>query len=166
MAKNITINGASFSDVPSILIPLVSGGGYATFIDKDDAGGGGLPSGIKALKFGTIDITTAFTTTRQTFTHDLGEVPDFVMVWANENIATTNSMLFALRFNQLGYRSSAHDSYMAYHGNSTITVTLTNSNSTSFGVSNLTSTTFQLASSSASYYWRAGTYKWMAIKFS
>ena len=165
MAKNITINGASFSDVPSILIPLASGSGYATFIDKDDAGGGGLPSGISAMKIGTLDVTSAYTTTRQTFTHGLGVTPDLVMVWANGNIATTYSMLFALRFNQLGYRSSAYDSYMAYHGNSTTTVTLTNSNSTSYGVSNLTATTFQLASSSSSYYWRAGTYKWMAIKF-
>lgn len=127
--------------------------------------GGGLPSGISAFDFGTIDVTTAFTTSRQTYNHKLGVVPDMMMVWANGNIAQTNTMLFAIRSNQMGYRSSAYNNYMGYHGNSTTTVSMTNSNSTSYGVSNMTASTFQLASASSSYYWRAGTYRYIAIKF-
>lgn len=129
-------------------------------------GGGGLPSGISALDFGKITVASDFTTSRQTFSHKLGVTPDMVMVWANGNIATTYSMLVAIRSTQMGYRSSAYNNHMAYHGNSTTTVTWTNSNSSSYGVSNMTATTFQLASSSSSYYWRKGTYNYIAIKFS
>lgn len=125
--------------------------------------GGGLPSGLSKLDFGTITISSAFTTTRQTFNHNLGVVPDLLMVWTDTNIATTYSMLFALR--GWGWRSSAYTCHILYHGNSTTTVSYTNSNSSSYGVSNMTATTFQLASNSSSNYWRAGTYKYMAIKF-
>lgn len=131
------------------------------------AGGGtALPSGISKFDFGTITVSSAFTTTRQTFNHKLGVTPDFMMVWTPANIATTYSMLVAIRGNQFGWRSSAYNNHYAYHGNSTTTVTWTNSNSTSYGISNMTATTFQLASSSSSYYWRAGTYNYIAIKFS
>lgn len=130
------------------------------------ASGGGLPTGISKLAFGTDTIASDFTTTRRTVTHNLGVTPDMVLYWHKGNIATTYSMLWALRSTQMGYRSSAYNSFMCYHGNSTTTTSLSNSNSTSYGVSNLTATTFQLASSSSSYYWRAGTYNWIAIKFS
>lgn len=128
--------------------------------------GGGLPSGIKVIDFGDVVINSAFTTTRQTFQHKLGVVPDLMIVYAPSNIATTYSMLAAIRGNVFGWRSSAYNNHYAYHGNSTTTVTWTNSNSTSYGISNMTATSFQLASSSSSYYWRAGTYKYIAIKFS
>lgn len=39
MSKNITLFGQDFSNVPSINVPL-QGGGTASFIDEDDAGGG------------------------------------------------------------------------------------------------------------------------------
>lgn len=130
------------------------------------SGGGGLPAGIAAFDFGNVVVSSAFTTTRQTFSHNLGVTPDFVMVYATANIATTYSMLWAMRGSFLGYRSSAYNNFMCYHGNSTTTATVTNSNSTTYGVSNMTATTFQLASSSSSYYWRAGTYKYIALKFS
>lgn len=128
--------------------------------------GGSLPSGIQAFDAGTINITTAFTTSRQTFNHNLGVAPDLMIVWTPVNIATTYSMLIAMRGNSLGWRSSAYNGHMAYHGNSTTTATWVNSNSASYGISNMTATSFQLASASSSYYWRAGTYKYIAIKFS
>lgn len=134
-------------------------------VNVASSGGSSLPSGISKMDFGTITVTSAFTTTRQTFNHNLGTTPDFMMVWTPSNIATTYSMLCAIRSSQFGWRSSSYNNHMAYHGNSTTNVTWTNSSSTSYGVSNLTATTFQLASSSSSYYWRAGTYKYMAIKF-
>lgn len=130
------------------------------------SGGGSLPSGLSAIDYGTITVSSAFTTTRQTFNHKLGVTPDLMIVWAPSNIATTYSMLAAIRGNQFGWRSSAYNNHMAYHGNSTTSVTWTNSNSASYGISNMTATNFQLASSSSSYYWRAGTYNYIAIKFS
>ena len=137
----------------------------AQLIVNVSGGGGGLPSGIAAFDFGNVVVSSAFTTTRQTFNHNLGVKPDFVMVYATSNIATSYSMLWAIRCPLLGYRSSAYDNYMSYHANTTSTVSITNSNSTTYGVSNMTATTFQLASSSSSYYWRAGTYKYIALKF-
>lgn len=136
---------------------------YASAIASISAGG--LPSGISKFDFGTITVGSDFTTTRQTFNHNLGTTPDFMMVWTPSNIATTYSMLAAIRGNQFGWRSSAYNNHMAYHGNSTTNVTWTNSNSTTYGVSNMTTTTFQLASSSSSYYWRKGSYNYIAIKF-
>lgn len=37
MAKTVTINGVSYTDVPSVQIPLAGGGGNATFFDTSDA---------------------------------------------------------------------------------------------------------------------------------
>lgn len=125
---------------------------------------GSIPSGLAAIDFGTITISSAFTTSRQTFKHYLGVVPDFLIVFANGNVATTNSMLMALRSTLMGYRSSAYNLFTLHHANSTTTVTLTNSNSSSYGVSNMTATQFQLASNSSSIYWRAGTYLYLAFK--
>lgn len=159
---DITDTTATASDVALGKIFYLASGERTT----GTSSGGGLPSGISKIAFGTDTISSDFTTTRRTVTHNLGVTPDMVLYWHVGNIATTYSMLWALRSTQMGYRSSAYNSFMCYHGNSTTTASLTNSNSTSYGVSNLTSTTFQLASSSTSYYWRAGTYNWIAIKFS
>lgn len=130
-------------------------------------GGGGLPAGLSKVAYGTITPSSDITTTRQTITHNLGVVPDMVVVWyEGSNIAQTYTMLWCMRATNMGFRSSAYTLYAFYHGNSTTTVSGACGNSTTAGVSNLTATTFQLASYSSSYYWRAGyTYKWMAIKY-
>lgn len=127
--------------------------------------GSSLPSGINKIDYGNITVQSDFTTTRQTFNHNLGVTPDFVMVYAPSNIATTYSMLLSMRGSFLGYRSSAYNCFLVYHGNSTTTTTMTNINSTTQGVCNLTATSFQLASNSTSYSWRKGTYRYIAIKF-
>lgn len=158
---DIKIANATFYGVPAVDIPKV-GGGTARFTEGS---GGGLPAGITALDFGQITVSSDFTTSRQTFSHKLGVVPDLMIVWAPANIATTYSMLCAIRGSQFGWRSSAYNNHMAYHGNSTTNITWTNSNSTTYGISNMTASTFQLASSSSSYYWRKGTYNYIAIKF-
>ena len=130
------------------------------------SGGGGVPIGYSAIDLGEITISTQFTTTRQTFNHNLGVVPDVIIVMANGNVAQTYSMLMAIGGSKVNYRGGNYLNHLAYHGNSATTVTWTNANSTSYGVSNFTATTFQLASSSSSYYWRTGTYKYIALKFS
>lgn len=130
------------------------------------ASGGGLPAGISAIDFGTINVTKAFSTTQQTFTHKLGVIPDLMIVWSPTNVEQTYSMLCAIRGSQFGWRGSAYNSHYAYHGNSTTTVTWANSNSAKYGISaNMTASSFQLASHSGTYYWRAGTYNYIAIKF-
>lgn len=188
MAKNVTIAGASYSSVPSIKVPQ-TGGGTATFYDCTGsqsitengtvdvtglaqvvvsvAGSGGLPSGIAAVACGTHTFSSDVTTSRQTVTHGLGAVPDLVLFYrSGSNIATTYSMLWSLRCTKMPYRSSAYTLWNTYHGNSTTSCTTTNSSSTTAGVSNLTATTFQIASHGSTYYWRAGTYNWIAVKFS
>ena len=168
MAKDITINGASYSDVPSILIPLATGSGYAEFIDKDTGGGGGLPSGFTAIAKGVLRLGNSITGAN-TFkvTHNLGVVPDMFLFYAQENIATTYSMLYAFRSDRFGYRGSTYLNLCGYHGNSTTTVTSTNV-TTTYGIKTLTESqaTITSYSSSTSYGWRAGTYEWIAIKFS
>lgn len=37
MAKTVRINGVSYTDVPSVQIPLASGNGNATFFETSDA---------------------------------------------------------------------------------------------------------------------------------
>lgn len=127
--------------------------------------GGGLPSGISKLDFGTITVSSAISTSGQTFTHNLGVIPDLMIVWAGSNVATTYSMLCAIRGGSFGWRSSAYNSHYAYHGNSTTTVTWANSNNANYGIGSMTATNFQLASISTSYYWRARSYNYIAIKF-
>lgn len=169
-----TMNGTAYTVKAS---DLVSGSQTITSNDTYDvtnlasvvvnvASGGGLPSGIQALDYGTLTVSSAFTTTRQTYTHKLGVIPDFVMVYAPANVAQSYSMLMAMRGSVLGWRSSSYNSHMFYHGNnSSTTVSYTNSSSTTVGVCTLTATSFQLASASSSYYWRAGSYRYLAIKF-
>ena len=50
MAKNVVINGVTYSDVPYVNIPLATGTGNAKFVDTDsgDAAAGDLRSGKKA----------------------------------------------------------------------------------------------------------------------
>lgn len=153
-SQTITSNGTV--DVTALASVIVNVAG----------GGGGLPSGISAIDMGEFTVSSAFTTTAQTFTHKLGVTPDFILVYAPSNIATTNSLLGAMRGSIGAWRSSSYNGYYFYHGNSTTTVSLANTNNASYGVGSLTSTSFKLASQSTSYYWRAGTYRYIAIKFS
>lgn len=189
MAKNVTIAGASYTGVPSIDVPQ-TGGGTAKFYDctgsknitengtvdvtglaqvvVNVAGGGGLPSGIKAIAKGTYTLNSAVTGSGTfTVTHNLGEVPDMFLFYAPQNVATTYSMLYAFRSAKFGYRGTSYLNLCGYHGNSTTTVTATNV-TTSYGIKTLTATSATITSysTSTSYGWRAGTYEWIAIKFS
>ena len=56
MAKNVIINGVSYSNVPSVEIPLSGASGNAEFYDTSDAtldGGGKMLSGVTAYADGT-----------------------------------------------------------------------------------------------------------------
>lgn len=131
------------------------------------SGGGGLPSGFTAIATGSHTLSSAVAG-GSTFTvsHNLGVVPDMFLFFATANVATTYSMLFAGRSSMFGYRSTSYLNKCFYHGNSTTTVTGADV-TTSYGIKTLSATqaTVTTYSSSTSYYWRAGTYKWIAIKF-
>lgn len=130
--------------------------------------GGGLPTGFSVIATGTHTLNSAVAG-GSTFTvsHNLGVVPDMFIFYATSNVATTYSMLMAMRSPQFGWRSTSYLNKCFYHGNSTTTVTGADV-TTSYGIKTLTATqaTVTTYSNSGSYYWRAGTYKWIAIKFS
>lgn len=124
-----------------------------------------IPSGISAIDIGTITVSgDLLGTTPRTFTHGLGVIPDFLMVWAPANIATAYRELISIRSTALEYRSG-YSSYNVFHGNSTSSVSVSSSNSAALGVCNVTATTFGLASHATNYYWHQGTYNYLAIKF-
>lgn len=140
----------------------------ATITGTMSGGGGSLPSGIKAIAMGSHTLNSAVTGSGTfTVTHNLGETPDMFLFYAPKNIATTYSMLYAFRSAKFGYRSTSYLNLCGYHGNSTTTVTATNV-TTSYGIKTLTATSATVTSysTSTSYGWRAGTYEWIAIKFS
>lgn len=53
MAKNVVINGVTYSDVPFVSIPLAAGGGNAKFVDTDS--GDAAASDLRAGKKGWVD---------------------------------------------------------------------------------------------------------------
>lgn len=131
-------------------------------------GGGGLPSGFTAIAKGTHTLGSAVAGGSQfTVDHNLGVVPDMFLFYATANIATTYSMLSVMRSNKFGWRSTSYLNKCWYHGNSTTTVTGADV-TTTYGIKSLTATQAIITtySSSTSYFWRAGTYEWVAIKFS
>jgi len=80
VAKNVVINGVTYSDVPSVEIPLSGGGGDAAFYDISDAtidSGGKMLSGVTAYGAGGTKYTGSIATKTGT---DLGASGDTVTV--------------------------------------------------------------------------------------
>lgn len=130
------------------------------------ASSGGLPSGISAIDFGTYTLASAVTGS-STFTvpHNLGVVPDLFLFWTPSNIGTTYSELAVMRSTQFGWRSASYLNKCWYHGNSTSTVTGADS-TTSYGIKTMTASNVTICPhTNSSYYWRAATYNYIAIKF-
>ena len=192
MAKDIVIAGGTFNGVPSVEFTKPDRG-TATFYDcvgsatatenktydvtglasmiVNVAGGGGLPAGFSKIATGEYtfasDMPGNSGTSEEymkTITHNLGVVPDMIIFYTPTNIAQTYSELMMI-YGQ-PWRGSTYMTNVFYHANSTSTVSGT-SCSTSYGIRNVTSTQFSIKtySNSSSYYWRAGTYRWIAIKF-
>ena len=135
-------------------------------IDSLPEKGGGLPSGITAIDFGTYTLDSAISGSA-TFTvpHNLGVVPDMFLFWSPSNIATTYSELAVMRSSQFGWRSTSYLNKCWFHGNSTSTVTGADA-STSYGIKTMAAANVTIAPhTNQSYYWRAGTYNYLAIKF-
>lgn len=139
-----------------------------TEIGSISGGGGGLPTGFSQIATGTHTLSSAVVGgSTFTVTHNLGVTPDLFIFYTEKNIATTYSMLSVMRSASFGWRSTSYLNKCFYHANSTTTVTGADV-TTSYGIKTLSTTTATITtySSSNSYYWRAGTYKWIAIKFS
>ena len=124
-----------------------------------------IKSGGGNFASGDYEVTEAFSTTPITINHGLGQAPDFVMFFSDGDKAQTYSMLFAVRSSLMAYQSANHTALYGYHGNSTSTVSTATSNNASYGVGSINATSFSVRSHSSSYSWRAGAYKWIAIKF-
>lgn len=159
--SDVIISGNEVA-IPSGFFPS----GFSVFTE-----GGTLPKGLKLFAKGVYSLSRdSAGGTSFTVTHNLGEVPDMFMFYAPANVASTYSMLWTIRWNVIGLwrGSSTYQGLTSYHGNSTSSVTTTNQSTNSYGVKAITATTATVTtySNSGSYYWRAGTYEWIAIKFS
>lgn len=131
-----------------------------------ERGGGGLPAGISAIDFGTFDLDSAVSGSA-TFSvpHKLGAAPDLFLFWSPANIATTYSELAVMRAADFGWRGGTNLNKCWFHGNSTSTVTGADA-TTSYGIKTMGTASVTIAAhSTSSYIWRAGTYKYLAIKF-
>ncbi|MGN0133626.1 MAG: hypothetical protein ACI4AO_02795 [Anaerotignum sp.] len=134
-----------------------------------ESGGGGLPTGFNAIAKGTVTLDSAVRGGK-TFTveHNLGEVPDMFIIYATQNIAQTYSMLGMVRSDKMAWRGDGYLTNAWYRDSSSTIAVNGTACTTSYGIKALTETqaTITTHSSSTSYYWRAGTYEWIAIKFS
>lgn len=123
-----------------------------------------LPNGFSKIATGSVTLD-ADTNADWTVGHNLGAVPDLFLIYrSNGNVEQTYSVLWALRCPAMAYRASTYLNYTGYHGTSTTTVSV--NNGTTRCIKSLTATTATITYySNTSYYWRAGGYKWLAIKF-
>lgn len=165
---DIKIAGATYSDVDVVRL-MNTAGTWEEFTQ-----GGGV-AGISAFASGEYTFTsdmagnssTTSTTYQKTISHGLGVIPDMILFYAPSNVAQTYSMLGMMWHNsEMAWRGSTYKCNVWLHGNSTTTVT-GSACTGSYGIRNVTASQFSLKtySSSASYFWRAGTYKWISIKF-
>ena len=129
--------------------------------------GGGLPDGIEAIATGEYTLNKAVTGSSSfAINHNMGEVPDLFLFYAEGNIATRYSMIFVARSSEFTYNGTSNLNLMFYHGNTTTTLTGANV-STNYGVKTLNASQAVITSysTSTSYGWRAGKYRWVAVKF-
>lgn len=151
--KGVTVPASANSDSLVTLINAISAGG-------------GLPSGISAIKMGTHTVSSdAAYGTAVNISHNLGVIPDLFIVYATSNTAVTYSELMMIRGKDVMYRGTSYHSLAVYRGNSTSSASATYVNSSKGGIYGLTATTATISGHQSSYYVRSGTWKWIAIKF-
>lgn len=104
MAKSIKIAGASFADVPSLRIPLASGSGYAEFIDKDDAGGGGDTKNVQVYFDFNSTSATSYTATNTRLT--VAKTGKYTVGWIGIRNTTSGTSGSQLYINGTAYGSA------------------------------------------------------------
>lgn len=186
MAQNITLLGASYADVPSVLLPK-TGGGTAQFIDTTDADAAAsdIASGKTAYVNGTKLTGTASsalietgtftisTTTRQVIiNHGLGIVPK-VVFFRHQDIDTAPSD--TVRVSALGaylgetiYVSSSayktngvYDAYVQQESNDRLT--RINVSSSSYGFVTWNSSKVECVCGNTSTKWKQGKYDYIIV---
>ena len=107
MAQNVTIQGASYSDVPSVLLPK-SGGGVATFMDTSDANAvaANLYNGTTAYVNGSKITGTAL------FTGGVTKDANGFLVLADTGTPTTVLTLSTMRPDVQKVKTWTYDKYI------------------------------------------------------
>lgn len=104
----------------------------------------------------------------KTVTHGMGEIPDIIFFFSKKNVTASYSIMFVGWGNSyLNYAGSNYTGFALYRGNSSTNLSGVRV-TPDYGINSVTATTFNIKtySSSANYYWRVGTYDFIAIKYS
>ena len=157
-SKTVTENGTYTAD-----------DGYDAIrqIIVDVESGGGLPEGFSAIATGSHTLASDVASgTKFSIVHGLGVKPDMFIFYHVGNISSTYTMLynFYSSNSEFTYRGTSYCNIIGYHSTSTSSVSNVIYNST-YGVYSISTDSATLTPYS-NCYWRAGTYKWIAIKFS
>lgn len=133
--------------------------------------GGGLPDGLLAIDMGSVTLASAKTYKISNISHGLGVVPDFIMFVYDPDtkFAQAASCTYAYfgwkghiyNNSYNGYLDAWHDVALGLNS-SYINQGIISYNSS---FSNLTDTTFNVATNNASYKFPVGTYLWVAGVF-
>lgn len=117
-------------------------------------------SGVKDVWTGEHTIATD-TNDKFTLTHNCGVVPDIFIFYAKSDPARAYTCLSAIYFDKTAYSPGFNNTNLVRNSSNTLTSYYRSNNC----ISDLTETSVTIARyNSASFYWRAGTYGWIAVK--
>lgn len=143
--------------------PLVFPEGFVSAIGDIQSGGGGMPEGFTAISTGKFsldaDKPNFASSSGVTFQHDLGVIPDIIIVY-KENDSSVNSSIFISSFcviDENAYKSQGIYNYRDGYG----------SNKPVFSdkaIKNITESSATVTSNTEGQF-RAGSYRWVAVKF-
>lgn len=146
---NITLLGASYTDVPAVTLPQ-TGGGTVTFYENS-GGAAPLPSIISKIDGGSFTPTSDQNTSSYSISHNLGIAPTGAVIWAT-NITYES---YASRAVDMLQMTDARWSIRQVNTNGAARMTYGNTTSGDLGASSFK---FTLASN---VYKSGVTYRWL-----